>query len=153
MTEVIPEFQGKYRWLSNFYLCRVEFEGDTYASAEHAYQAAKLKDRARRSVVMANRTTTLSQSPQHVKQWGKRVPIREDWEDVKLQVMKDILTSKFLDNTLRAQLLSTGSVELVEGNWWHDNFWGSCRCRKCGDHGLNHLGKLLMQIRSSYYVS
>jgi hypothetical protein len=42
--ENIDSFYGQYAFLSNFYPCEVEFEGDTYPSAEHAYQAAKTID-------------------------------------------------------------------------------------------------------------
>jgi predicted NAD-dependent protein-ADP-ribosyltransferase YbiA (DUF1768 family) len=44
-------------------------------------------------------------------------------------------------------LLSTGDMELTEGNWWHDNFYGSCSCVKCGGKGQNNLGKILMDVR------
>jgi predicted NAD-dependent protein-ADP-ribosyltransferase YbiA (DUF1768 family) len=43
---------------------------------------------------------------------------------------------------------------MIEGNWWHDNFWGDCYCNnKSGKHpeclkpGLNKLGLLLMNLR------
>jgi len=37
----IVDFRGPYRWLSNFHLAEVYFEGHFYRSSEHAYQAAK----------------------------------------------------------------------------------------------------------------
>src|SRR4051812_21328901 len=40
----IAEFQGEYRFLSNFWPATVEFEGIRYPTAEHAYQAAKTLD-------------------------------------------------------------------------------------------------------------
>ena len=46
-------------------------------------------------------------------------------------------------------LLSTGGGDLVEGNRWHDNFWGRCVCRACRRiGGANVLGTLLMQVRA-----
>src|SRR5262252_9536896 len=44
----IAGFVAEYRWLSNFYLSRVQWEGLVYASAEAAYQSGKypLVDRA-----------------------------------------------------------------------------------------------------------
>lgn len=38
--------------------------------------------------------------------------------------------------------MATGNEMLVEGNNWHDKFWGVC-----GGEGENHLGKMLMHIR------
>jgi len=45
-------------------------------------------------------------------------------------------------------LLATGDTKLLEGNRWHDNFWGNCDCPNCRDKpGLNYLGKILMRVR------
>ena len=47
------------------------------------------------------------------------------------------------------KLLETGDEGIVEWNNWHDNIWGDCICLKCEDIvGTNHLGKLLMRIRT-----
>lgn len=56
--------------------------------------------------------------------------------------MLDALRKKFSDDKLRSMLLATGEEYLVEGNTWGDKYWGVC-----GGIGLNHLGKLLMQVR------
>jgi len=58
------------------------------------------------------------------------------------------VAAKFDKERTVQMLLDTGSQELVEGNVWHDNFWGNCTCSKCPEPGENHLGKLLMKIRS-----
>ena len=42
---------------------------------------------------------------------------------------------------------TTGDAELIEGNTWHDNYWGVCSCSKCNGRGKNRLGKLLMKVR------
>ena len=58
------------------------------------------------------------------------------------------LREKFKDPELREMLLDTGDEELVEGNFWHDLWWGDCGCKKCKDvPGKNILGKLLMELR------
>lgn len=40
-NENVKGFFGKYRFLSNFHVADVWFEGILYPSTEHAYQAAK----------------------------------------------------------------------------------------------------------------
>lgn len=50
---------------------------------------------------------------------------------------------KFRNPELRDKLVATGDAEIVEGNWWGDKFWGVCR-----GVGENHLGKILMRIRT-----
>ena len=42
-SDNIKGFFGGYRWLSNFHVCDVMFEGDLYPSSENAYQAAKIR--------------------------------------------------------------------------------------------------------------
>ena len=66
--------------------------------------------------------------------------------------MEYVVECKFYQNPeLLQKLIDTGDEELVEGNTWHDNFWGNCTCEKCRDiPGENHLGKILMDIRKKY---
>lgn len=63
--------------------------------------------------------------------------------------MLDCLRNKFAAGSMLAQSLKdTGKEVLVEGNLWHDNFYGDCKCDRCNDiKGQNLLGKLLMQVR------
>lgn len=133
----IDSFRGEHAFLSNMFPCRVEFEGATYPSVEHAYQAAKSLDPSVR------KTFDGAITPKGAKARGKRVTLRADWGAVKLGVMEQSLRSKFADGGLRALLVATGDAALVEGNTWNDRFWGVCRGK-----GQNHLGKLLMRLRS-----
>lgn len=135
---VIDDFHGDNFFLSNFYPYPVEFEGLTYPSNEHAYQAAKTLDLDKRKE-FTNPNVSAGQS----KKMGRTVKLREDWDSVKLGVMKQLLVRKFSDKELRKKLNDTGDCELVEGNYWNDTYWGVCK-----GVGENHLGKLLMEIRS-----
>lgn len=135
----VSEFQGEYRFLSNFWRVSIDYEGITYPSTEHAYQAAKTLDRVSKFKVRNQKT------PGEAKRLGKVVAIRPDWEEVKLDVMLELLRLKFSDESLRQRLLTTGDAELVEGNLWYDTFWGVCP--PDSDNGENNLGKLLMKVR------
>ena len=79
-----------------------------------------------------------SRQPQ-VSQW-----LRSDWEQVKLHVMHKALQAKFSQHShLRDMLVKTGDRQLIE-HTTRDSFWGDG-----GDgRGQNHLGKLLMKVRS-----
>lgn len=139
MIFAIKEFTEEYRFLSNFWPAKVEFEGVRYDTAEHAYQAAKsLHPDAREFIRNCGHAG-------EAKKHGKNLVLREDWEQVKQQVMLDVLRSKFTLNTrLQEKLLATCDLELIEGNRWGDKIWGVClRTRE----GQNRLGKLLMQVR------
>lgn len=133
---MVAEFQGQYRFLSNFYPCTITYEDIEYPTTEHAYQAAKTLDIEKRKYISQLET------PGQAKRAGKNAKLRSDWEDVKLQVMYDICKLKFTKPNFAQKLLKTGSQELVEGNTWNDTFWGRCKGR-----GSNHLGKILMRIR------
>jgi ribA/ribD-fused uncharacterized protein len=134
---MITTFLSKHRFLSNFYESPVVYEGITYPSSEHAYQAAKSLDPVVRQR-MANVST-----PGKVKKAGRQITLRPDWEQVKLDVMAEIVLLKFMQNDeLKQKLLETGNEELVEGNTWGDTYWGVCN-----GVGENHLGKILMRVR------
>jgi ribA/ribD-fused uncharacterized protein len=134
--EMISEFSGDHRWLSNFWPADVELWGITYPTAENAYQAAKC-------AVPEERHQFAGVSPGVAKRLGRRVRIRSDWEQIKMTVMELVLRIKFVNNPEMLQKLKdTGSRRLVEGNTWGDTFWGSCKGK-----GQNNLGLLLMKVR------
>ena len=135
---VIGPFTGELRWLSNFWPALVKLDGQLYPTVEHAYVAAKTKDPMIRSVIQ---TTA---KPGEVKRLGRQFDLREDWHEIKLQVMEDLLWQKFQEPELKAKLLATGDIPIVEINTWNDTFWGQCKGK-----GQNNLGKLLMKIRET----
>lgn len=141
---MISEFKGDYRFLSNFYPAVVVMDGQEYPTVEHAYQAAKTFAANWRSKIRS------AQSAGDAKKLGKQIP-RElfisNWDDLRLEVMSDLLVQKFYPPILRADLLATGDVELMEGNRWGDKFWGVCN-----GEGKNKLGQLLMVVRQLYRV-
>jgi len=144
----IKQFKGNYRWLSNFWLCEFKFsylgKEFTAKSVEHAFQACKSKNIDTVRLVLAQ------SSPRDAKTEGGVLKIREDWDQIKDMVMTVMLEKKFAIPELRHRLISTGDAVLVEGNWWHDQYWGACDCPKCSNKsGKNTLGALLMKLRSS----
>jgi ribA/ribD-fused uncharacterized protein len=133
---VIDSFFSKYRFLSNFEPCTVVYDGMTYSCSEAAYQAAKTTD-----VSLRIAFTTMNGSK--AKYAGQKLTLRPDWNDIKVDVMYQIVKDKFFRNPeLRVKLLNTGDLQLIEGNYWGDTFWGVCN-----GVGENHLGKILMRVR------
>jgi ribA/ribD-fused uncharacterized protein len=124
---------------------------ETYDSTEHAFQAAKfLSDELRSRFRYAGLTLTPGQAKRLA--YNLRAKKRKDWEDVSIEIMRGLLKQKFTYSILRRKLLSSFSATLIEGNTWHDNFWGNCVCGErpeCEAPGQNWLGKLLMEIRTS----
>jgi len=144
IPDVISSFSGDYERLSNFYPVLIHFEGMNFPSVEHAYVAAKTKDRMKRYMIAMLDPDKAGEA----KRIGRTFILREDWEMIKLSVMKRCLIQKFLYDEFRSFLLSTGESNLMEGNYWHDNYWGNCLCRDCAEiQGQNQLGKMLMEVR------
>jgi len=138
MNSTVTMFEGKYEFLSNFHRCAITFDGVEYGSIEHAFQAAKTENKAEREDVRQAPT------PGVAKRRGQKVTLRADWDNIKIGVMKDLVRQKFTRHAdLKAELLKTGDSNLVEGNVWRDSYWGVCN-----GVGENHLGKILMEIRT-----
>ncbi len=136
MTNSITQFQGNYRFLSNFWPCNITVVGVPYKNVEAAYQASKTTD-------MNMRRQFSDLNPKDAKKHGRFIPLRASWGDVlKVECMENCLRAKFAIPELRELLLATGDAELEEGNAWGDVFWGICRGK-----GRNVMGKLLMGLR------
>ena len=140
---MILGFKGETRFLSNFWPAKVTFEGLEFSSVEHAYVAAKTTDLEIRKQIQQ------IQKAADVKKFGRVLKLRSDWTDeFKLSVMEGLVNQKFQIPELREKLKGTGEQEIIESNYWCDNFFGSCTCNKCGNQGRNELGKLLMKTRN-----
>lgn len=78
------------------------------------------------------------------KREGYKVKLRENWEDIKIDVMYQIVLAKFSQNEfLKQKLIATGREWLEEGNTWGDRTWGTV-----DGVGNNYLGKVLMTVQS-----
>ncbi len=84
-------------------------------------------------------------SPREAFEMSRRpdVPLRKDWEGVKVDVMREAVLAKFSQNPdLLELLLAIGDAEIIE-NSPVDYFWGIGQDRT----GQNVLGKILMEVR------
>ncbi len=135
----INQFRGEYFFLSNFYEAPVEYGGITYQTNEAAFQAqkcAKEEDRKKFAAL----------SPGDAKRMGRQVTLRPDWEDVKVNIMRDIVIEKFNQNPdLRDKLMDLEGAYLEEGNTWGDRVWGTVN-----GQGKNLLGQILMEVRDKF---
>lgn len=133
----INKFVGKYYFLSNFYENDVFWDGRWYRNTEAAYQSAKTID-------AEEREKFTNMSAIQARHYGRALKnIRADWEDVKYDIMLDIVRAKFTqDPILARKLIDTRNRHLEEGNTWNDRTWGTVN-----GVGKNWLGKILMQVR------
>jgi hypothetical protein len=154
------EFKGEKRFLSNMFETKIIFDDMfdieiedveptflTYKSSEHLYQALKSK-----SILWHYKLIELT--PLETKNIARKklktlladnketFLIREDWDKIKINVMKLVLLLKFKQNKELAKKLKNLKGNIEEKNIWNDRFWGTVE-----GIGENNLGKLLMEIR------
>jgi ribA/ribD-fused uncharacterized protein len=158
------EFKNEKRFLSNMEPCKivfegsnslkerfnmVEFDGEEYDSTEHLYQALKSTDKEYHKIVR------VAEEPRLAKKAGRKnitkdpskvskdvFLMREDWDEIKVDVMKLCVYLKFTQNEDLAEKLKVIEGDIVERNCWHDYFWGTVDGK-----GENNLGKILMTMR------
>lgn len=137
--KTINSFKKEYAFLSNYYISKNGFCAESY------FQACKFEnteDKVKVSQMKPNDSKEFAHKSEN------KSKLRKDWNKISLLVMENALRIKFLNEPERTMLKNTGDAELIEGNTWHDNFYGSCTCEKCtNEKKENHLGKLLMKIR------
>ncbi len=158
MSFAIQWFVSDYTFLNLTFRSAFYYEDDSYLSAAAAFEAAKI----------INRRDRVSFCGWNCKPWlarklGKGIPrywIRPDWDAVQFDIMTEIQRSKFSWPDLRKKLVATADAQLVYGNNFHDNLWGTCMCQSlpagklkyginphCAGTGANWLGKILMLVR------
>ena len=129
--------RDEHGFLSNFSKHPVTIDGKRWPTTEHYYQAMKFTDELHQEQVRkaagAKQSKTLAHS----------LPLREDWENVKYDVMLDALRAKASQyEFIRDALIESGDEELAEDSPY-DYIWG---LGKDGS-GQNLLGKAWMQVR------
>lgn len=136
--KIIDNFKDpQYSFLSNFYPSKFYYQGYTWDTVEHAFQAEKTILRKESDKIR------LAPTPAAARKLGKAINLRCGWNDLKITIMRDLVYQKFSQNPIIAQqLLDTGDTFLVEKNNWGDRFWG-----QTNGVGKNWLGRILMETR------
>jgi len=143
----ITDFHGEHYWLDNMFLSPIVWQhGLEFNSVEQGFVYFKVENRAFRPDILK------ITDPYDVKAFGRSVPMRANWDEIKFGIMYELVRKKFLQNeVLFRNLVLTGDKMLIEGNTWDDNIWGDCICDQCrGIPGQNWLGKILMSLRAQF---
>lgn len=152
LIDWFDDFAGynPYAFLSNFYEgSPFTWKSDIWKTSEHAYQAMKASNVKDFNMIRD------SQTPDEAKYLGRSIKVRDDWEEIKFQVMHDIVLTKFIAHAdLGQKLIDTGNAYLQEGTFWNDQVWGvdlyasDNPNRPMTRKGDNWLGIILMDVRS-----
>lgn len=132
-------FLGDKYFLSNGYDCPLVYEEIEYPSAEAAYNAQKSED-------IEIRKQFCTMNWKQARDYGQEVKLRDGWDDMRDEIMLNVIRAKFKNNKLRERLLMTRTEHLEEANDFGDTYWGTVDGK-----GLNKLGEILMQVRRELY--
>jgi len=141
MVKVINFYRtgDEYGCFSNFAAYPVEIRGQVWPTSEHFFQAQKFAGSQHEEAIRSVK------SPMIAARIGRNrsKPIRPDWEQVKDDIMREAVRSKFSQHRdLREILLATGDALIVE-HTKNDSYWGDG-----GDgSGRNMLGRILAEVR------
>lgn len=129
---------------SNLYRREIEFEGTTFATSEHAYQAGKPRKPAVRKWLMdAPSPALLAMAAHGLYYWD----VAPGWSTSKFDRMRAVLRAKFTQHPdLFELLIGTGEARLVEAATVDNEvnrLWG-----EVNGVGRNMLGELLMELRA-----
>lgn len=143
--ERIVGFKGYFDFMNLEYQCPVYFEGAMYASAAHAYHAAKSNDekirRRFQKMPLVKEMLTMASTLEEP----------EDWKQRRLSIMEIVNRDKFRRNKeLREKLDATLDREIInvitdENDREDSLFWGVI-----SDQGQNQLGRILEKIRHDF---
>lgn len=140
MTIEFYSTKDQYGEFSNFAPFGFRLDEKWYHTSEHYFQAMKFEDEEHQERIREIK------SPMIAARLGRshKVKIRNDWEEMKVHVMRTAVRAKFQQHAnLQELLLGTGEQLLVEAADG-DYFWG---IGKDGT-GQNWLGRILMEIRN-----
>ena len=142
----ISGFIGPRSWLSNTHMVTLLADGILYPSAEHAFLASRTNDPGlRRDIAQALSIT-------HAGRLIRNLKINPEWRQTSTAIMLEILRAKFSDPALAAELVDTGTVPLINLNYWGDRHWGA-EAEGTVLHGGNRLGQCLMQVRTEQFAA
>lgn len=141
MDEVIGFYPREFYPFDNFSSFKVEWNGYLFASVEEAYQAASFMGSDEELVEKIKKSHSADEAQRIA--YANRDKRREDWDDVKISIMEELLRLKIEQNPyVKKKLLQTGDYMIVEDSP-KDDFWGWGPNRD----GQNNLGKLWMKLR------
>ncbi len=135
--------QEGFEFLSNMRLYPIQALGTRFRASENLYQFSKLPKELREEYI--HRFPKMH--PFVARKITRKLPVREDWEEIKLKVMFDVLRLKFYQHPYLLRQLLHIEGPLCEFNTWRDTYWGyDINLQK----GHNYLGKLLMLLRDAW---
>jgi ribA/ribD-fused uncharacterized protein len=134
-------YENEFYCLSNFSSFKLKWKDFDYMTSEHAYHSEKFPDNL--EIVKQIQQARSAHDAMYIA-WNNKDKYRKDWNEVKIEIMKDVLKAKIEQHPyVKKKLLDSKGKELIEDSW-KDDFWGWGENK----NGQNNLGKIWMEIRN-----
>lgn len=135
-------YEHEFYVFSNFSSFAIEWKNKLYMTSEHVYHSEKFEDDGLKEQIRNCRSAHEALKLAEV----NKDKCRNNWDEIRLQVMKEILRAKVQQHPyVKKKLIESGDKELVEDSW-RDSYWGWGPNKD----GENHLGKLWMEVRAEF---
>lgn len=132
-------YEQEFYPFSNFSSFKLLWKGYDWMTSEHAYHSEKFDDLE----ILEKLKQSRSAHDAMKLAYANKDKYRKDWDEIRLDVMKQILHEKVRQHPyVKKKLLESGNKVLIE-NSWRDDFWGWGPEK----NGANNLGKLWMEVR------
>jgi len=141
-------YEQDFYCLSNFSSFTLQWKGLRFDTSEATYHWEKFLTYESASISeleVIRKKISLAPSAHEAFQLSRKYKelVRPDWDNVKIDIMKEILWAKVKQHEyVRQKLVSSGNRQLIEDSW-RDDFWGWGPNKD----GKNILGELWMMIR------
>ena len=142
----VPLFRDRFPLLTNMAPVPMKVNGKIFSCCEAAFQSFK--------AVVAERPDLVDKfvgiKGVDAKRLGKTVPLKpylDIWEEVKVDIMWQLLLIKVQDSSVKQQLISAADDDLFENNVWKDTFWGVIEQTDGTMEGKNVLGRLWQEVK------
>lgn len=148
---VIKDFLEHNRYCINWFSNMKEldeplvYQGIKYKTVENFYVAMKVPNNKIRH---AERQKIALMNPHKAKVYGRSMKIREDWDSVKVDIMRISINHKFKEGSSWYSKLLEFDKPIIEWNNWNDTFYGKDIFTGKGE---NILGKLIEDVRTIKY--
>ncbi len=134
-------YLGAFDALGNFSAHSIQIWGKVFPTVEHAFQWKKFESNNSEwaEKILKAKSAWLAR-----KLGREGAKMRNDWRDIRISIMTDIIRAKFSQHEDAKQvLLSTNNKKIIE-NSPIDNYWGIGSTGK----GENQMGKILAKVRN-----
>lgn len=145
-------FKGEDDILSNFHKCNMEWNGQKYASLEHAYQAEKASINGRPDIAEEIRQANKAVDAKYL---ARKVYTAKLWEESNEKLMYEMLLEKVKQNKEVQEELMKSEGEIIAECVPNQMHWSCGLSKEAATHtdpekwpGRNILGRMWIKIRN-----